>query len=43
MKLEFDKQTYGVWLTEILETFLRVFSFWTLRIKENGGKERGSI
>ena len=37
VKLEFDKQTYDVWLTEILETFPRVFSCKRLRIKENGG------
>ena len=37
VKLEFDKQTYGVWLTEILETFPMVFSFRKSRIKENGG------
>ena len=37
VKLEFDKQTYDVWLTEILETFQRVFSFRKSRFKENGG------
>ena len=38
VKLEFDKQTYDVWLMEILETFPRVFSFWKSHIKENSGK-----
>ena len=39
VKLEFDKQTSDVWLTEILETFPRVFLLRKSRIKENGGKE----
>ena len=38
VKLEFDKQTYDIWLMEILETFPWVFWFQKLRIKENGGK-----
>ena len=38
VKLEFDKQTYNVWLMEILETFPQMFSFRKLRIKKNGGK-----
>ena len=40
VKLDFEKQTFDVWLTEILETFPRVFSFEKSRIKENGGKIR---
>ena len=43
MKLEFDKQTYDVRLTEILETFPRVFSFRKLRVKENGGKRVSTV
>ena len=27
VKLKFDKQTYDIWLTEILETFPQVFWF----------------
>ena len=38
LKLEFDKQTYDIWLMEILETFQQLFWFRKLRVKENGGK-----
>ena len=34
---------YIVWLTEILETFLRVFCFRNLSITENGGKLKNSV